>query len=119
MVTKLKTFEGDFLAGLNRTQDLFVGLSEGLAANPALRVEDVVRLLTKIHARFGQFLATDEVNAVKLKKIENETDEAFFRTAHGLEKARHEATYKVQDGAAAGKAICKLTSQDRVEAQGK
>jgi hypothetical protein len=117
VVTKLKRFEGDFLAGLNRTQDLFVGLSEGLSANPALRVDDMTKLLTKIYARFGQFLTTDEVNAVKLKKIENETDEAFFRAAKSREKVLHEATYKVQEGAAAGKAICELTSQNSIEAE--
>lgn len=119
IVKKLKYFDGDFLNGLNRTHELLVGLSEGLSSNPSLSIQDISKLLTKIYDKFGQFLNTDEENAVKFKKTENETDEAFFRDSKSRERQLHKATYKVQEGAAKGKAICNLTSQNSIQAQGK
>lgn len=107
------------MAGLSRTNELLVGFSEGLSANPALTLSDVARLLSRIHERFGQFLAAEEQNAVHMSKVANETDERFFGSAKGREKLLHEATYKVQEGAASGKAICELSSQNRLQKKGK
>lgn len=112
-------FEGDFLVGLNRTHEVFVGFSEGIIANRSFALAQVVQILNTFYTKFGDFLKTQEKNALRLKKMENETDEAFFASSIQKEKALHQATFKVQEGAASGQSICEVTSPHRRQEEGK
>lgn len=118
VVTKLREFEGDFLAGLERTHELFVGFSEGVMKNTALNLSEILVILDTFYARFGGFLATKDANKVRLKAVENETDNSFFDSSITKERLRLQATFKIQDGAASGKSVRKLISETRGKAQG-
>lgn len=106
IIHKLKSYEGDFVVALDRANELFFGFVEGISINKQFSLSKMVKVITVLFTQFGSFLKIQEENKLKFLKIENDVDSNFFATAQQREIAQHQANFKIQEGAAAGKSIC-------------
>jgi hypothetical protein len=112
VLERLKSFEGDFVTGLERTGDLMLGFVEGLSTNNHISLSESIDLVLQVHDKFGFFIKKDQENKVKFSKVENEIDEGFFKSFENRQRANYEKTFRIQEGAAEGKSIRTVISQN-------
>ena len=112
ILAQLHNFRGDFITGLERTNDLMVGFVEGIASNKHFKLQDLVDLVLSLNEKFGFFIKNDDENKIKLNKNENEIDEAFFGGIKDKQRTNYARTFKIQEGAAAGTSIGVIISEN-------
>ena len=102
-------FNGDFIEGVSRLNNLLSGLAEGFARNSKISFADALVVFLAYEQKFATRIQLNDGNQKSLRKLSNEIDEELFSSPRALAGKRAE-TFKIQEGAAEGKSICKLSS---------
>lgn len=88
-----------------------------MARNPSANFVSIFALFNYYQSKFASAIKYAEDHK-PIRKLSNDIDEKMFETKRKDIIEKNNETFKVQEGAAEGKSICKLISQNDREAKG-